>query len=371
MNCASLISQLIPYAMKVFSIMIFLVTFSFVIGAQNSHIQVVAESGISVFLDGQFKGVTSFDFGGLIIQNVTRGQHTIKVVKDGYGPREEEINVKEGEVLQYHIANDFTPAIKIYEEGNEEKQAITIKNGILTIQSLPIRISIRIPSIDIDYIKKGDKLHVENIPEGIYLAEFSWNDKFLSDSVPIRDGMITYLFVNMIDDTIENKEIKIIDQQPGERSRRGEEQRHIDQANTRARGSFSNTGNLGTSDQSQGVPGGQGNQGVKSGTPDTPNSGPGGGLGTDGITFDLGGRKAQYLYKPLSDLQQEGIIVVAVTIDRSGRVTDATPGIKGSTTLDGDLLKLAKEAALKTRFESSSDAPLIQKGTITYFFRQK
>ncbi|MCK7540554.1 MAG: hypothetical protein MZV63_61510 [Marinilabiliales bacterium] len=58
-----------------------------------------------------------------------------------------------------------------------------------------------------------------------------------------------------------------------------------------------------------------------------------------------------------------------MTVDRSGRVTEATPGIKGSTTLDENLLKLAKEAALKTRFESSNDAPIIQKGTITYDFQ--
>ncbi len=166
-------------------------------------------------------------------------------------------------------------------------------------------------------------------------------------------------------------ERKRIEQEEAERRKKEEEQRRIDQANARARGAFSNAGNVGTSGQSQGVAGGQGNQGVQSGTPDAPNYGPGGGQGTDGISFDLGGRKAQSLIKPPYDLQKEGVVVVAITVDRNGRVTDATPGIKGSTTLDGDLLRLAKEAALKTRFESSNDAPIIQKGTITYVFRLK
>jgi TonB family protein len=125
----------------------------------------------------------------------------------------------------------------------------------------------------------------------------------------------------------------------------------------------------GTTGQCQGVSGGQGNQGVESGTPDAPNYGPGGGQGTDGISFDLGGRKARSLIKPPYDLQKEGTVVVAITVDRNGRVTDATPGMKGSTTLDGDLLRLAKEAALKTTFESKNDAPVIQKGTITYNFK--
>jgi outer membrane biosynthesis protein TonB len=166
-------------------------------------------------------------------------------------------------------------------------------------------------------------------------------------------------------------ERKRIEQEEAEKRKREEEQRRIDQQNARARGAFSNPGNVGTSGQSQGVAGGQGNQGVVSGTPDAPNYGPGGGQGTEGISFDLGGRKAKSLIKPPYDLQKEGIVVVAITVDRNGRVTDATPGIKGSTTLDGDLLKLAKDAALKTTFESSNDAPIIQKGTITYIFRLK
>lgn len=164
-------------------------------------------------------------------------------------------------------------------------------------------------------------------------------------------------------------ERKRIEQETAERLRREEEQRRVDQQNARARSAFGNAGNVGTSGQSQGVAGGQGNQGVPTGSPDAPNYGPGGGQGTDGISFDLGGRKAQSLFRPPYDIQKDGIVVVAVTVDRSGRVTDATPGIKGSTTLDENLLKLAKEAALKTRFESSDDAPVIQKGTITYDFR--
>ena len=161
-----------------------------------------------------------------------------------------------------------------------------------------------------------------------------------------------------------------IEQETAERLRREEEQRRIEQANARVRGALSNTQNTGTTGQSEGVAGGAGNQGGESGTPGAP-YGPGGGKGTEGISYDLGTRRAQSLFKPPYNIQKDGIVVVAVTVDRSGRVTDATPGIKGSTTLDENLLKLAKEAALKTIFESSNDAPIIQKGTISYDFRFK
>ena len=288
----------------------------------------------------------------------TAGQHLIKVIKEGYIPREENLTVKPGEVLLYQVDANFSSAIIITEEGNKEKQTISIKKGTLTIQSIPISIRIQIPSVDIDYVKKEDKFHAENIPEGTYLAEFILNDRVLSDSVEILNQMITYLFVNMVELKVESKDYKHI-----------ETKEPFQAANARARGAFSNAGNVGAAGQSQGITGGTGNQGVESGTPESPTYGPGGGLGTDGISFNLGGRKVQSLYKPPYNLLEEGIVVVSITIDRSGRVTDATPGIEGSTTLDGDLLRLAKEAALKTRFESSNDAPVIQKGTITYNFR--
>ena len=66
--------------------------------------------------------------------------------------------------------------------------------------------------------------------------------------------------------------------------------------------------------------------------------------------------------------QGEGKVVVEVSVDRSGKVIQAIPGSKGSATIDGYLLKVAKEAALKSRFEAKSDSPAIQKGTITYNF---
>ena len=68
------------------------------------------------------------------------------------------------------------------------------------------------------------------------------------------------------------------------------------------------------------------------------------------------------------DYQGEGRVVVEVSVDRSGKVIQATPGSKGSTTLDEYLLKVAKEAALKATFDPKADAPAVQKGTITYNF---
>jgi outer membrane biosynthesis protein TonB len=159
-------------------------------------------------------------------------------------------------------------------------------------------------------------------------------------------------------------ERKRIEQEELERQKELEEQRLKDRIKARVSGALTNTGTTG---QSEGIAEGTGNQGDPSGNPGVPNY-TGGGQGT-GVSFELGGRKAQSLVKPPYNIQKDGIVVVDITVDRSGRVTAATPGAKGSTTLEESLLKLAKEAALQTKFEPMSDGPIIQYGKITYDFR--
>jgi colicin import membrane protein len=119
---------------------------------------------------------------------------------------------------------------------------------------------------------------------------------------------------------------------------------------------------------SEGVAGGEGNQGDPSGDTESNNRSLGGGTG-NGISFSLNGRSAISLPQPEFQHQKEGKVVVQVTVDRTGRVTNAVPGVKGSTTLDSYLLEVAKKAALNSRFNTKDDAPLYQSGTITYVFR--
>jgi hypothetical protein len=113
------------------------------------------------------------------------------------------------------------------------------------------------------------------------------------------------------------------------------------------------------------------NQGVPTGSVDSKVRGPVGGLGNNGISYDLGGRGFQALPTPKYDYQGEGRFVVEVSVDRQGKVVEAVPGIKGSTTQDEYLLNVAKEAAMKASFEVKPDAPAVQKGTITYNFMLK
>ena len=89
---------------------------------------------------------------------------------------------------------------------------------------------------------------------------------------------------------------------------------------------------------------------------------------SQGISYSLSGRTIQSLPLPSSVYQVEGKVVVEVTVDRNGKVTQATPGVKGSTTLDENLLSTSRKAAMAAQFDKNPDAPAFQKGTITYHF---
>lgn len=161
-------------------------------------------------------------------------------------------------------------------------------------------------------------------------------------------------------------------QEEAEKARIAAEAKRISDIENRTKNALANSKNSGTNSTGEGITGGAGNQGVTTGSVDSKVRGTGSGTGDRGITYDLGGRNINgELQNPKYDYQAEGKVVVDINVDRNGNVTSAVPGGKGSTTLVEYLLNAAKEAALKTKFESKADAPLVQKGTITYNFKLK
>lgn len=84
--------------------------------------------------------------------------------------------------------------------------------------------------------------------------------------------------------------------------------------------------------------------------------------------YNLAGRNA--LSKPIEkpECNEEGIVVVSIEVDNTGKVIKAVPGVKGSTNTAKCLLDPAKAAALKTKWNPDPNAPNKQRGTIIYKF---
>lgn len=111
----------------------------------------------------------------------------------------------------------------------------------------------------------------------------------------------------------------------------------------------------------------KGDQGRKEGSPESLSYDGLGGAG-DGVAFSLGGRGAKHLPKPTYDSPEQGKIVVTIWVDKDGNVTRAADGAKGTNISDLQLRRLAREAALRAKFTPDTNAPQVQKGTITYNF---
>lgn len=94
----------------------------------------------------------------------------------------------------------------------------------------------------------------------------------------------------------------------------------------------------------------------------------GNGGGGSGGDYQLGNRKAVSKPKPTYDCNEEGKVFVSISVDNSGKVISAQAGVKGTTNSAPCLLSRAKEAALKTKFNSDGNAPVKQIGTIIYNF---
>ena len=117
----------------------------------------------------------------------------------------------------------------------------------------------------------------------------------------------------------------------------------------------------------EGETGKPGDQGSKFGTKDIKVHDGTGGQGS-GVSFDLGGRGKKHLPEPKYTSPEQGKVVVTIYVNKSGQVTKAYSGAKGTTIAGLQLRKLAKDAALRAVYNPDPNAPDLQKGTITYNF---
>lgn len=90
--------------------------------------------------------------------------------------------------------------------------------------------------------------------------------------------------------------------------------------------------------------------------------------GPTNIYYDLAGRRNIFLYIPVYKCEGYGKVVVQITVNQAGEVTSA---VVDKTVSDKDecLNDAASDAALRSSFNyDNKNAPLKQKGTITYIF---
>ena len=88
-----------------------------------------------------------------------------------------------------------------------------------------------------------------------------------------------------------------------------------------------------------------------------------------GFGFGLAGRSLASKGSVTPDCNEEGRVVVAITVDRSGKVIAADPGVKGSTNNAPCLLAPAKATAFMYQWAPDAEAPEKQIGFVVINFK--
>ena len=125
----------------------------------------------------------------------------------------------------------------------------------------------------------------------------------------------------------------------------------------------------GTAEGSEGDDDRAGDKGQPGGDPyaTTYYGAPGSGTGTGG--YGLSGRSLASRGQVQQECNQSGRVVVKITVDRSGKVVDAQPGVRGTTNNDPCLLEPARKTAFMHRWNPDSNAPSRQIGFVVVNFK--
>lgn len=125
----------------------------------------------------------------------------------------------------------------------------------------------------------------------------------------------------------------------------------------------------GTTTGSEGDDNRIGDKGQPDGDPYAPTYNGAPGVGNGGSGYGLTGRSLSTRGKVPQKCNQEGVVWVRITVDRSGKVIKAEPGVKGTTNNAPCLLEPAKETALLHRWKPDSNAPSEQIGFVVVNFK--
>jgi len=88
-----------------------------------------------------------------------------------------------------------------------------------------------------------------------------------------------------------------------------------------------------------------------------------------GKGFGLNGRRLESNGKVVQECNQQGIVVVRITVNQNGDVIAADPGVKGTTNTHPCLLKPAKSTAMLHKWYPDNYAPAQQIGFVVIQFK--
>ena len=157
-------------------------------------IQVRAEPGVRILLDGQEAGTTAHDLGGLVIPDVTPGTYVIQARREGFRPQELRVAVQPGAVHLVYVL----PFQERAGAAGAAEEAITQYTGTLVVRTVPVDCRLRIPGLLLDSQQSVLESRNDAVPVGAYEIEATALGQTLRQAVTVEAGKTAEVLFNFV-----------------------------------------------------------------------------------------------------------------------------------------------------------------------------
>jgi hypothetical protein len=143
--------------------------------AATGDIQVTCEPNVRILIDNNYKGITNESDGGLFIEGLSTGGHTLKAIKKGYDPFIRNISIIADKAIEIKISfGERKEQVKSLQP--EEGQTLS-QVGRMELRSVPLGAKV---TIDGKSYQQRTDMEIENIPIGQHRITFERGNKRLT-----------------------------------------------------------------------------------------------------------------------------------------------------------------------------------------------
>jgi len=169
-----------------------------VLAADTGFIQVKCVPGIQILLDGNLRGVTDVDVGGLIMQNVSVGSHEVKAAKPGFQTQTFSVTVSARKISSVQV-EPFVPKITISQRDKNNSAQTPLKVGTVQVRSSPVQCTVTIAVLGIKNLcKTKDRWQADGVPVGKYTIVGETGEKRLAHEIYVTEGTIVPVFFDFV-----------------------------------------------------------------------------------------------------------------------------------------------------------------------------
>lgn len=165
--------------------------------AEPGRIRVACEPHCWVWIDGKYRGVTTAEAGGFVVESVGPGKVRLKVSRPGAQAVVRDVEVGEGATVDFRV-EAFVPPARISQGPLENLEAGDPATGVLIIRTIPEECTIDSPYLDvIGAAKSSPAWTVTGLQEGTYAVTFAAAGNVTTVPLAVKKGRATCYTVDI------------------------------------------------------------------------------------------------------------------------------------------------------------------------------